>query len=47
MSSLKRTLDKFLNTVTDEPVLHGYTRSSDAASNSLRHQLVRPIELDL
>ena len=46
MPTIKRTLDKFLNTVTDEPVLHGCTRSNDAASNSLIHQMVRHIELD-
>ena len=46
MASIKRTVDNFLKTVTDEPVLEGYARSTDAASNSLVHQMVRHIELD-
>ena len=48
MSSIKRAVDSFLKTITDEPVLEGYERSNDAASNSLIHQLqVRRIELNL
>lgn len=47
MPIIKRALDKFLNAVADEPVLDGYTRSNDAASNSLIHQMVRHNELDL
>ena len=47
MSIIKRNLDKLLNSVTDEPVLQGYTRSNDAPSNSLIHQMVRHSELDL
>ena len=46
MPTIKRALDKFLNTVTDEPVLNGYCRSNDAASNSIVHQVVRCCALD-
>ena len=41
MSVIKHRVDKLLQTVTDEPVLAGYTRSNDSASNSLIHQMVR------
>ena len=37
MPTIKRALDKLLSNVTDEPVLNGYTRSNDAASNSIVH----------
>ena len=47
MPTIKRTLDRYLNTVTDEPVLNGCTRSNDAASNSVYHQVVRRFSLDL
>ena len=46
MATIKRVLDKLLSRVTDEPVLNGYTRSNDAASNSIVHQMVRHYELD-
>ena len=46
MPTIKRALDKLLNNVTDEPVLNGYTRSNDAASNSIVHQMVRHFALD-
>ena len=46
MPTIKRTLDRFLKTVTDEPVLNGCTRSTDAASNSIHHQVVRRFSLD-
>ena len=41
MDSIKRAVDKYLQTVTDEPVLDGCYRSTDAASNSLVHQIIR------
>ena len=47
MDKIKRDLDKLLQTVTDEPMLAGYTRSNDSPSNSLVHQLVRCRALDL
>ena len=46
MDSIKRAVDKYLKTVTDEPVLDGCFRSTDAASNSIVHQIVRRSELD-
>ena len=46
MDKIKRDLDKLLQTVTDEPMLAGYTRSNDSPSNSLVHQLVRCRALD-
>ena len=46
MNVIKRDLDKLLNTVTDEPVLAGYSRSNDSPTNSLVHQLVRCRALD-
>ena len=46
MPTIKRTLDRYLNTVTDEPVLNGCRRSNDAASNSIYHQVVRRFSLD-
>lgn len=46
MNSIKHAVDNYLKTVPDEPVLDGYARSSDSASNSLLHQSVRRIELD-
>ena len=46
MPTIKRALDKFLSRVTDEPVLSGYCRSNDAASNSIVHQVVRCCALD-
>ena len=44
---IKHKVDNLLQTVTDEPVLNGYSRSNDAESNSLIHQLVRCHALDL
>ena len=46
MPTIKRTLDRYLNRVTDEPVLNGCRRSNDAASNSVYHQVVRRFSLD-
>ena len=46
MTSIKRSVDNYLKTVTDEPVLDGCNRSTDAASNSLTHQVVRHTVLD-
>ena len=46
MDSIKRAVDKYLKTVTDEPVLDGCFRATDAASNSIVHQIVRRSELD-
>ena len=47
METIKRTLDRYLSTVTDEPLLNGCTRSNDAATNSINHQRVRRFSLDL
>ena len=47
METIKRTLDRYLSTVTDEPVLNGCTRSNDAATNGIHHQMVRRRSLDL
>ena len=47
MASIKRIVDIYLKTVSDEPCLVGCYRSMDAASNSLVHQMVRRNELDL
>ena len=46
LASIKRIVDTYLKTVTDEPCLIGCYRSTDAASNSLVHQMVRRNELD-
>ena len=46
MASIKRVVDKYLQTVTDEPVLDGYTRSTDTAANSIANQAVRQTVLD-
>ena len=47
MPTIKRILDRYLSTVTDEPMLNGCTRSNDAATNSIYHQMVRRFSLDL
>ena len=47
MPTIKRILDRYLSTVTDEPMLNGCTRSNDAATNSIYHQMVRRSSLDL
>ena len=47
METIKRTLDRYLSTVTDEPLLNGCTRSNDAATNSINHQRVRRFSLNL
>ena len=46
MTSIKRTVDNHLKTLTDEPILDGCNRSTDAASNSIVHQVVRHNVLD-
>ena len=44
--TIKRALDRILKDVSDEPVLNGCSRTNDAATNSLVHQMVRRHALD-
>ena len=38
MDTIKNKIDNYLKYVVDEPVIGGYIRSNNAASNSIAHQ---------